>query len=59
VVPPALGLVVDPVPDGLLVDVVGLLALLLLAVPLLDGVPLLGFTVVLLLDAVPAAGCDD
>ena len=33
-----------------------MLAVLLLVLPVLDGVPLLGLTVVLLLDAVPASG---
>ena len=54
--PPPLGLLVAPVP---LVVVDGLLAVLPLAVPVDDGAPLLGLTVVLLLAAVPAAGCDD
>jgi hypothetical protein len=55
-VPPPLGLLVEPVPP---VVADGLVAVLLLVVPVLDGAPLLGLTVVLLLAAVPAAGCDD
>jgi hypothetical protein len=41
------------------VEVDGLLAALLLVVPLVEGLPLLGLTVVLLLDAVPASGFID
>ena len=42
-----------------LVVVEGFEAVLPLVVPVDDGLPLLGLTVVLLLAAVPAAGCDD